>query len=202
MNQGGRRARGAVGARIPSSPGAIRTVQPPEVEVLRVGHRIGRDPRLTTHLALVARALGARRLHLHPPDPALAERLAAVGRRWGGAFEVLPSLDYRRTIREFDGARVHLTMYGEPLDRVLPKLRRRRRVLAVVGGAKVPAALYGLSDLNVAVGQQPHSEVAALAILLDRLRGLPPPGPLPGAAWAIVPQKRGKRVVAVPGRPG
>ena len=29
------------------------------IEVLRLGHRVGRDPRITTHLALVSRAMGA-----------------------------------------------------------------------------------------------------------------------------------------------
>ena len=29
------------------------------VTILRLGYRLGRDPRITTHLALVARALGA-----------------------------------------------------------------------------------------------------------------------------------------------
>ncbi len=170
----------------------------PEVEVLRVGHRPGRDPRLTTHLALVARALGATRLHLHPPDPDIVERLAAVRRRWGGGFEVVPAPDYRRLVADFPGARVHLTMYGEPIDAVVPRLRRRTRILAIVGGAKVPPALYGLADANVAVGHQPHSEVAALAVLLDRLRGVPGPGAWPGAAAEIVPQARGKRVLSHP----
>ncbi len=162
--------------------------------MLRVGHRPGRDPRLTTHLALTARALGARRLLLHPPDPELAARLAAVSERWGRGFEVLGIADYRRAIREFDGTRAHLTMYGEPIERVLPRLRKERRILAIVGGAKVPAELYGLADVNLAVGHQPHSEVAALAILLERLRGIPPPGRWPEARASIVPQRRGKRV--------
>ena len=30
-----------------------------DIEVLRLGHRKGRDPRITTHLALVSRAMGA-----------------------------------------------------------------------------------------------------------------------------------------------
>ncbi|MHC1589292.1 MAG: RNA methyltransferase, partial [Methermicoccaceae archaeon] len=34
---------------------------------------------------------------------------------------------------------------------------------------KVPREVYELSDYNVAVGNQPHSEVAALAVMLDRL---------------------------------
>lgn len=29
-----------------------------DIEVLRLGHRKGRDPRITTHLALVSRAMG------------------------------------------------------------------------------------------------------------------------------------------------
>ena len=40
-------------------------------------------------------------------------------------------------------------------------------VIVVVGGAKVPPELFSLSDYNIAVGNQPHSEVAALALFLD-----------------------------------
>ncbi len=167
---------------------------PADVSVLRLGHRAGRDPRLTTHVALAARAFGARRLYLEPPDPALADRLAAVGRRWGGGFEVVGIRDWRRLLREFTGTVVHLTMYGEPLARLLPRLRRAGPLLVVVGGAKVPADLYRLASVNVAVGHQPHSEVAAVSVFLERLRGLPAPGAWPGATDEIVPTARGKRV--------
>lgn len=166
----------------------------PEIEVLRIGHRPGRDPRLTTHLALAARALGATRFHLEPADAELAARIEAVNRRWGGGFAVDGVEDWRSVVRSFDGPVVHLTMYGQPLARVLPRLRRARRMLAVVGGAKVPPALYGLADVNVAVGHQPHSEVAALAVLLTSLKGIPGPKVRPGARSIIVPSARGKRV--------
>jgi tRNA (cytidine56-2'-O)-methyltransferase len=166
----------------------------PRVSVLRVGHRAGRDPRLTTHVALAARAFGAERLFLHPPDPALAERVERVRRQWGGAFSVEGVDDWKKFVREFDGTVVHLTMYGEPLARLSARLRRSRSVLFVVGGAKVPPQLYGLATFNVAVGHQPHSEVAALAVALTELRGVPGPGPWPGATHAIVPQPRGKSV--------
>jgi len=63
---------------------------------------------------------------------------------------------------------VHLTMYGLHLDDVLPRIPREN-LLVIVGAEKVPAEVYRLSDLNVAVGSQPHSEVAALAVFLDRL---------------------------------
>jgi len=167
----------------------------PEVSVLRVGHRPGRDPRLTTHLALTARALGADRMLLHPPDPDLARRVAAVGKGWGGSFEVVDAPDWRRAVREFDGPVVHLTMYGLPLARVLPKLKGARRILLVVGGAKVPPDLYRLATHNAGVGHQPHSEVAAVAVALTQLLGVPGPGAWPGATRRIVPQARGKRVV-------
>jgi tRNA (cytidine56-2'-O)-methyltransferase len=134
-------------------------------------------------------------MFLHPPDPDLAERLARVVAGWGGRFEVVGAPDWRRVVREFPGTVVHLTMYGEPLGALLPRLRRARSVLFVVGGAKVPPELYRLSHANAAVGHQPHSEVAALAVALDRLKGLPGPRPLPGARRRIVPTARGKRVL-------
>jgi tRNA (cytidine56-2'-O)-methyltransferase len=71
-------------------------------------------------------------------------------------------------MRKFCGTKVHLTMYGLRLEDVLPKIPPGD-LLVIVGAEKVPADLYRLADLNVAVGNQPHSEVAALAVFLDRL---------------------------------
>ncbi len=167
----------------------------PRVSVLRLGHRAGRDPRLTTHAALAARALGADRMYLHPPDPDLAERIRSVTRRWGGTFEVVGTDDWRTLLRQFDGTVVHLTMYGVPLDRVAPRIRPSARVLLVIGGAKVPFEIYERADYNVAVGAQPHSEVAAVALALDRLVGPVPAGRFSGGSVRIRPSARGKRVV-------
>jgi len=172
----------------------------PEVSVLRVGHRPGRDPRLTTHLALAARAFGAREMFLQPPDPQLAERVRAVAHRWGGSFAVVGTDDWKKVVRAFDGPVVHLTMYGVSLEKVLPRLARARRVLLVVGGAKVPPDLYRLSTHNVAVGHQPHSEVAAVAVTLERLCGLPGPRAPRNARQVILPRARGKRVAMRPAR--
>ena len=65
------------------------------------------------------------------------------------------------------GVAVHLTMYGEPFRKAIPKIRRDRPVLIVVGGAKVPGDVFKICQHNVAVGNQPHSEVAALALFMD-----------------------------------
>jgi len=171
-----------------------RKARPP-VSVLRLGHRPGRDPRLTTHLALAARALGADRMYLEPPDPDLAERIASIARGWGGSFTVEGVEDWKSVIRSFPGRVVHLTMYGRPLDRALPRLAGPAPVLLVVGGAKVPPDVYRLADLNVGVGSQPHSEVAAVAVVLDRLLGLPSPRRFAGGRRRVVPRARGKSVV-------
>src|SRR5207253_10128136 len=61
-------------------------------------------------------------------------------------------------------------MYGEPVEKVAPQVRSDN-LLIVVGAEKVPREMFDLVDWNVAIGHQPHSEVAALAVFLDRLSG-------------------------------
>jgi tRNA (cytidine56-2'-O)-methyltransferase len=61
-------------------------------------------------------------------------------------------------------------MYGLPLDAVMDEVvALDKDVLVVVGAGKVPGDLYDLVDYNIAVGSQPHSEISALAMFLDRL---------------------------------
>ena len=134
-------------------------------------------------------------MFLHPPDPAVEQSVADVRARWGGSFEVVPAPSWTAVVRAAPGPVVHLTMYGLPLARMLPRLRRATDVLLVAGGAKVPPRLYGEATFNVSVGSQPHSEVAAVAVALRELLGLPGPRPFPGARQRIVPAARGKTVL-------
>jgi tRNA (cytidine56-2'-O)-methyltransferase len=138
------------------------------ITVLRLGHRPTRDKRVTTHVALTARAFGAARVLVDTRDEALEKTIRDLVRRFGGPFEIETGVSWRRVLREFSGTKVHLTMYGLHLDEVLPKIPRDD-LLIVVGAEKVPADLFRIADYNVAVGNQPHSEVAALAVFLDRL---------------------------------
>jgi len=64
---------------------------------------------------------------------------------------------------------VHLSMYGIPLPEAVPKIKAKDKLLIIVGGEHVPPEVYHLSDFNISVTNQPHSEVAALAITLDRI---------------------------------
>jgi tRNA (cytidine56-2'-O)-methyltransferase len=41
--------------------------------------------------------------------------------------------------------------------------------MIVVGAEKVPRWVYKNVDYNVSIGTQPHSEIAALAVFMDRL---------------------------------
>ena len=138
------------------------------ITVLRIGHRPARDKRVTTHVALAARAFGAERILVDTRDAALEKRVRDVARRFGGPFEIETGVAWRPILRGFRGTKVHLTMYGLPIDETVPRIPQDRDLLVVVGAEKVPAEVYRLADWNVAVGNQPHSEVAALAVFLDR----------------------------------
>lgn len=146
------------------------TPEGPEIVVLRLGHRPARDKRVTTHVCLTARAFGASRVLVSTRDGKVEASVRGVAARFGGGFEIETGVPWRRVLKEWRGTVVHLTMYGEPIDEVLPRIPRGD-VLLVVGAEKVPGEVFALADLNVAVGNQPHSEVAALAVFLDRFLG-------------------------------
>ena len=144
------------------------------LEVLRLGYRRGRDPRITTHLALVARAMGADGFLLAgDEDQEMFDNLKSVSDRFGGSLDTghVKGLSYLRKHVEDGGVAVHLTMYGEPFRKAIPKIRRDKPVVVVVGGAKVPGDVFKVCQHNVAVGNQPHSEVAALALFMDAWYG-------------------------------
>ncbi len=141
------------------------------VVVLRLGHRPERDKRITTHVGLVARAFGAEEMILAGRDEKLVSGLEDVAHRWGGLpGQVGRELEGRGGRLEGVGGRiVHLTMYGEPISEKIDEIRSSGDLMVVVGAEKVPAEIYEMADWNVGVGNQPHSEVAALAVFLDRL---------------------------------
>jgi len=173
------------------------------VYVLRIGHRPERDKRITTHVGLVARAFGANGFVLGDIcDEHVMESLRGVMERWGGVMDLrcgIPSRSYVREWKRSGGEVIHLTMYGLHVDDIIEEIRRSPKPkLIVVGAEKVPPFFYEAADYNVAIGNQPHSEVAALAVFLDRLYG----GEelryeFSGARLRIVPSPRGKRVVSV-----
>jgi tRNA (cytidine56-2'-O)-methyltransferase len=167
--------------------------------VLRIGHRLVRDDRVTTHAALVARAFGADRIYMTGIDRSVSDTIASISRRWGGHyFKVEIISDWKEVVRNWkrDGGRVvHLTMYGINIDDTDEQLRKESKVLAIIGAEKVPTEVYDMADYNISIGSQPHSEIAALAIFLDRIfEGRELKKEFEDGKLKIIPTKKGKKV--------
>jgi tRNA (cytidine56-2'-O)-methyltransferase len=176
-----------------------------EIVVLRWGHRLQRDARLTTHVALTARALGASGFLLSDVvDKKIKETVEKVAQNWGGKFLFKMGTGWRSAVKDWKtqgGVVVHLTAYGENLETsdVLRRIRRvKRKIMLLIGCQKVPAEFFSdeVSDFNVAVGNQPHSECAALAVFLDRFfDGKELAKEFRKAKIKILPQERGKKTI-------
>ncbi|NYB51553.1 MAG: tRNA (cytidine(56)-2'-O)-methyltransferase [Methanobacteriaceae archaeon] len=172
-----------------------------EVKVLRLDHRRVRDARITTHVCLTARALGASGVYLSGDhDKKLMSNVEDVVKRWGGDFKVEYQKKWETLLNEWKnrgGKIVHLTMYGEQVQDVAPKIRSSKSdQLVVVGGSRVPSKVYQEADWNVSVTTQPHSEVSSLAIFLHMLyEGKELELEFKGGDMKIIPSKRSKTVV-------
>ncbi|MEM3421848.1 MAG: tRNA (cytidine(56)-2'-O)-methyltransferase [Candidatus Hadarchaeum sp.] len=169
-----------------------------KVVVLRMGHRIFRDKRVTTHVGLVARAFGADGMIISDvSDKTVEESIRKVVQNWGGDFFVESGKSWRAVVetwRHMGGVIVHLTMYGIPVDEVIPKLKGKD-ILVIVGGEKMPREVFEIADFNVAIGNQPHSEIAALAIFLDRIfHGSELKKEFKNSKMKIIPTEKGKKI--------
>jgi tRNA (cytidine56-2'-O)-methyltransferase len=177
-----------------------------KIVVLRWGHRPIRDARLTTHVALAARALGADGIIISDvQDPKIGETIKKIKRSWGGKFLFTMGTKWQTALKEWKikgGIVVHLTAYGEniQISNVLERIKKTGKdIMIVVGSQKVPREFYAeqVSDYNVAIGNQPHSECASLAVFLDRyFEGKELTIDFESAKVKIIPQQRGKKLAA------
>jgi len=169
------------------------------IAVLRIGHRLVRDDRSTTHVCLVARAFGANKIFVFDCDPTIIQTIHKVNLSWGGNFVVDIVDDWRLVLKNWrlaGGLIIHLTMYGVNLCDSIQDIRSSKKdLLVVVGAEKVPKDVYQKSDYNIAIGSQPHSEVAALAVFLDQFfMGEELKSLFIDPKYRIVPNKRKKHV--------
>jgi tRNA (cytidine56-2'-O)-methyltransferase len=167
------------------------------VAILRIGHRPERDQRVTTHVGLTARALGAEGMYLAEADSGVVQSITDVVSRWGGTFFCTDNIRWRRCIKDWKnsgGVVVHLTMYGLNLPDVIGEIREKEKILVIVGAEKVPGEVFGLSDYNVAVTSQPHSEISSLALFLDHMfSGRELAKTYPDAQIRIIPSRSEKK---------
>lgn len=172
------------------------------IYVLRLSHRKDRDKRVTTHVGLVARAFGADGIILSGDcDDGVMDTWRDVTKRWGGPFDVEYTDSWKEVVgnwKKRGGTVVHLTMYGTPVDDAVVEIKRSgvKDIILLVGGEKVPDEVYKVADFNVAVGNQPHSEIGALTIFLDRwFGGKELCSEFKNWELKIVPSDRGKHVI-------
>jgi tRNA (cytidine56-2'-O)-methyltransferase len=153
---------------------------------------------MTTHVGLTARALGADRVVLPAVAGHARDTVADITDRFGGPFTVSSTEASEQIIRGWTGNVAHLTMYGEPVEDTIDRIRPDQGetpLLVVVGAGKVAFDIYEQADWNVAVTNQPHSEVAALAVFLDRLfQGRELDREWRNAERTVVPRRAGKQV--------
>ena len=172
-----------------------------QIIILRLGHRIPRDLRVTTHVCLTARAFGADGLILADVvDTALEKTILDVSQRFGGKFWIRMGEPWRQVVKEWKskgGDVAHLTAYGMPLPEAMEAIRASPNPkLVVVGAEKVPGEMFEVATWNVAVTNQPISEVSALALFLDRyFEGKQFSMEFENAEVKIIPSARGKKVV-------
>ena len=170
-----------------------------KIEVLRIGQRVVRDDRVTTHVALVARSFGADKIYMNEVNSEIEKTISDINKTWGGDFKIEIISDWKKIIRERKNTGVkivHLTMYGQNINNIEAKIRNEDKILIVVGAEKVPREIYELADYNIAVGNQPHSEVSALGVLLDRIQqGKQFESKFENSERVIIPQEHGKNVM-------
>ncbi len=148
---------------------------------------------MTTHVGLTARAFGLKEMFMPEIDSDIKETLEDVSCRFGGDFDILQENEWKNLIEDWNGDTVHLTMYGKDVDDFFEE-NELKNPLIIVGSKKVPREVYDIVDHNVAIGSQPHSEVASLAVFLDRYNNRTVPS-LHGGEISVLPSERDKRVI-------
>jgi tRNA (cytidine56-2'-O)-methyltransferase len=153
---------------------------------------------------LAARAFGATGFVLSDTaDEHLKKSVEKVTKSWGGDFHFEMGTPWKNAVKDWKmkgGIVVHLTIYGENIQSsdALSRIKTSgKNVLLLVGSQKVPPEFFSaeVSDFNVAVGNQPHSECAAVAVFLDRFfQGKELSKDFGNAKVRVIPQERGKKI--------
>ena len=116
-----------------------------KIVILRWGHRPQRDVRLTTHVALTARALCASGFILADVEDAhIQKTVLRIVKAWGGSFSFEMGTPWKKAVQEWKAKGctvVHLTAYGENVQTsdVMNRIKKANKdVMLIVGSQKVP----------------------------------------------------------------
>jgi len=165
------------------------------IEVLRLGHRIKRDERLSTHVALTSRAFLVDKLYYSgQKDEGFEESVEKVNKEFGSKFEIEYVENPLKLVKSKKNI-IHLTAYGLKLREEIKKIKKFKDLLIIVGGAKVEPEYFKLADFNISVTNQPISEVSSLSVFLhEYLDGKELENVFKDGKKRIVPCEKGKIV--------
>jgi len=168
-----------------------------------LGHRVVRDERITTHVTLVSRLFDIKKVLIAGvEDRGLKESIKSLQDLWGGNLEIFTNvnaLEYINSWKENGGKIIHLTMYGEKFtDEIIETIKNYNKLLIIIGSQKVPAEIYEEADINLSIGNQPHSELSAVTIFLYEIIDKSKDflyRKFENAKQKIVPSKKSKKIV-------
>lgn len=167
--------------------------------ILRLNHRIARDKRLSTHVALTARAFLADKLYYSgQKDSNLELSIKKVNEKFGSDFTIEYLYDPIKFINENKNkfTIVHLSVYGVNIKNKINEIRKNKNLIIIVGGEKVEPIYYKLAHYNIAITHEPISEVSALAIFLNLLnKGKGLNNYFKNAKLKILDNERGKKLI-------
>ena len=141
-------------------------------------------------------------MYMTDVDEEIKNTINKVNNSWGGLKEFNLEIidDWKKLIKEWkekQGKIIHLTMYGLRINEVIDEIKlMEKKIMVIIGAEKVPKEIYFLADYNISIGNQPHSEIAALAIFLDRLfEGKQFDKGFSDGKMKIIPSDKGKNVI-------
>ena len=109
------------------------------IEVVRIGQRLVRDDRVTTHVALVSRAFGAEKIFMTEVNPEIKDTVNKINENWGGNFTIEFIDKWRNIVKKKKNegfAIVHLTMYGQNINDIQNRTSRGRKHTCCCGSRK------------------------------------------------------------------
>jgi tRNA (cytidine56-2'-O)-methyltransferase len=166
--------------------------------ILRLNHRIFRDKRITTHVALTARAFLADKIYYSgEKDANFEQSILKISKQFGSNFDVEYCKDPIKFVKDNKNKFIiiHLTCYGLNVQNNINKFKNKN-LMIIVGGEKVEPIYYRLADYNISVTKQPISEVSALAIFLHLLNnGKELDYEFKNSKVKILESERGKKVI-------
>ncbi|MEM4327225.1 MAG: tRNA (cytidine(56)-2'-O)-methyltransferase [Candidatus Diapherotrites archaeon] len=170
-----------------------------KINVLRYGHRHVRDFRVTSHCCLVARAFGVEKIEIiGEKDTKIIETLTSINEKWGDTCKIEFFENWKERLKFYKKLGftiIHLTMYGIPIQEIEKEIKTKKNILVIIGSQKVEREVYEMSDYNISITTQPHSEIAALAVFLDRVQEGKELTKQFNGKIKIIPTPKGKKIL-------